>query len=189
MSELIAVRYRRARASDAEAIANLHADSWRRNYRGAYSDEFLDGDVFADRRAVWTRRLSDTQVGERTTVAESDDRVVGFVHTISGSDPRWGTLLENLHVTHGVKRSGIGTQLVAVAAQRLVIEHEPGGMFLWVLEQNAAAQSFYERLGGTCVERDLVEPPGGKPGRLAGSPARLRYVWPQLSDLLHWLDR
>ena len=30
---------------DANAIAALHADSWRRHYRGAYSDAFLDGDV------------------------------------------------------------------------------------------------------------------------------------------------
>jgi hypothetical protein len=29
---------------------NLHADSWRRHYRGAYADAFLDGDVLADRR-------------------------------------------------------------------------------------------------------------------------------------------
>ena len=30
---------------DIEAIAALHTDSWRRHYRGAYSDAFLDGDI------------------------------------------------------------------------------------------------------------------------------------------------
>jgi len=41
----VTVGFRPARASDSEAIAALHADSWRRHYRGAYSDAFLDGDV------------------------------------------------------------------------------------------------------------------------------------------------
>ncbi|HEY7439282.1 MAG TPA: GNAT family N-acetyltransferase [Acidimicrobiia bacterium] len=189
MPELPAMRYRRARVSDAEAIAALHADSWRRNYRGAYSDAFLDGDVFSDRLTVWTTRLRDRQVKERTTVAETDEGLAGFVHTVSGADAEWGTLLDNLHVTHDLKRAGIGTQLVARAAQALVVENGSEGLFLWVLEQNTAGQAFYQRLGGTCVERDLVNPPGGKPERLAGNPACLRYAWPEPSELLRWLDQ
>src|SRR2546430_14764213 len=50
--------YRAAGAADADAVAALHADSWRRHYRGAYSDGFLDGDVLADRRAGWAARLA-----------------------------------------------------------------------------------------------------------------------------------
>lgn len=50
-------RPRLANPSDAEAIATLHAGSWRRHYRGAYSDAFLDGDVVSDRLAVWAERL------------------------------------------------------------------------------------------------------------------------------------
>src|SRR6478752_4827506 len=51
------VGFRLARAADALAVAALHADSWRRHYRGAYSDAFLDGDVLKDRRSVWEARL------------------------------------------------------------------------------------------------------------------------------------
>src|SRR6188768_3459087 len=43
---------RPATAGDAGQIAALHADSWRRHYRGAYSDAFLDGDVLTDRLRV-----------------------------------------------------------------------------------------------------------------------------------------
>ena len=32
----------------------LHADSWRRHYRGAFSDAFLDGDVAGYLLAEWT---------------------------------------------------------------------------------------------------------------------------------------
>jgi hypothetical protein len=50
-------------------------------------------------------------------------------------------------------------------------------MYLWVLEQNAAARAFYENRGGSCTGRRLVPPPGGVPGRLNGSPVALRYTW------------
>ena len=36
------LKYRAAGPDDAPAIATLHADSWRRHYRGAFADAFLD---------------------------------------------------------------------------------------------------------------------------------------------------
>jgi GNAT superfamily N-acetyltransferase len=36
------LRFRVACPGDAQAIAGLHADSWQRHYRGAFSDAFLD---------------------------------------------------------------------------------------------------------------------------------------------------
>ena len=58
VSEGRSARLRRAGAADAEQIAVLHADSWRRHYRGGYADSFLDGDIVADRRSVWSARLA-----------------------------------------------------------------------------------------------------------------------------------
>jgi hypothetical protein len=49
---------RAARPVDTHAIARLHADSWQRHYRGAYSDAFLDSDVTGHLLLVWTERLS-----------------------------------------------------------------------------------------------------------------------------------
>lgn len=51
-----AVRYRVAHPADADAIAGLHAASWRENYRGILSDAFLDGEVEADRAALRQER-------------------------------------------------------------------------------------------------------------------------------------
>ena len=53
--------YRVATLADAGVVADLHADSWRRHYRGAYADSFLDGDVVADRLQVWSERLANPQ--------------------------------------------------------------------------------------------------------------------------------
>jgi GNAT superfamily N-acetyltransferase len=184
MSEVDHVRCRRARSSDASAIGTLHADRWRRHYRGAYSDAFLDGDVAADRLAVWTCQLRESQSGHCTIVAEEKGSVVGFAHTVLDDDLTWGALLDNLHVVHGLKRRGIGTRLMGVTA-RCVRERTPSsGLYLWVLEQNTPAQAFYEARGGRLVGRGVVGPPGGDPARLKGSPRKLRYVWPDPSILL-----
>ena len=164
-------------------MAALHSDSWRRHYRGAYSDAFLDGDVESDRLAVWSERLAGTDGRTATILAEQDGALSGFVHVVFDDDATWGALIDNLHVTYGRKRSGIGTRLMAEAAAA-VVERGPGGVYLWVLEQNVAAQAFYDARGGRSVERREVQSPGGVPGRLAGAPHALRYVWPDPGPLL-----
>jgi ribosomal protein S18 acetylase RimI-like enzyme len=172
------VEYRRATTQDVDAVATLHADSWQRHYRGALSDEFLDGDVVADRLAVWTARLTKPQPNECTIVADDDGTVVGFVHTALGDDPKWGALLDNLHVAYARKRDRIGTRLMAETAT-VVLERAPStGLYLYVLEQNTAAQGFYAARGGVCVEREIAPATGG------GTTVRLRYVWPDPSVLL-----
>jgi ribosomal protein S18 acetylase RimI-like enzyme len=174
----VTVRYRRASLGDADAIAALHADSWRRNYRGAFSDAFLDGDVVSDRLHVWRERLSRPQPTDRTVVAEDAGAVVGFAHTVLDDDPTWGALLDNLHVTHERRGHGIGSGLLAVTAAIVVEDRPSSGLYLWVLEQNEAAQAFYEARGGTCAGRQPSEPPGG------GTAIVLRYAWPDPSTLL-----
>ncbi|HEX5479549.1 MAG TPA: GNAT family N-acetyltransferase, partial [Dehalococcoidia bacterium] len=128
------LRMRRATAGDAEAVAALHADSWRRHYRGAYSDLFLDGDVYGDRLRTWTQRLGLQDAPTVTILAEdADGALIGFVHVVFDDDPHWGALLDNLHITYRRKRGGIGRQLMAEVA-RAVLAHGAGGFYLWVLE-------------------------------------------------------
>jgi len=175
----VSADYREATARDVDAIASLHADSWRRHYRGAYSDSFLDSDVFSDRHDVWTERLQRSdRSNECTIIAERDGAVVGFAHTILNADAQWGALLDNLHVRHDLKGGGIGTRLMAGTA-RAVLERAPSsGLFLWVLEGNKAAQAFYQARGGTGAGSKTSEAPGG------GTIVAFRYVWPDPSVLL-----
>jgi ribosomal protein S18 acetylase RimI-like enzyme len=173
------MHYREATALDIEAIAGLHADSWRRNYRGAYLETYLDGDVLVDRLAVWTDRLTGSRLDSFTIVAERDRDVVGFAHTILDDHPTWGALLENLHVTHDLKHQGVGTRLMAESARTLIERRPSSGLYLSVLEQNPAAQAFYEARGGTPVERKIAGPfPGG------GTAPVIWYAWPDPSKLI-----
>ena len=169
---------RQASVRDIEAITALHAESWRQNYRGAYSDAFLDGDVFSDRRAVWTERLHQPGPREETVVAELRGEIVGFVHTILDHDPVWGALLDNLHVAQDVKRKGVGTQLMALSASAVMARGTNKRLYLIVLEANLPAQAFYRARGGECVGREESEAPGG------GSVVGLQYAWTDPSVLL-----
>ena len=165
-------QYRLAYTAEAPAVVALHADSWRRHYRGAYSDAFLDGDVAADRLAVWPDRMREIREDQFTIVAELDRQLVGFVHTILDADSTWGALVDNLHVTYRLKRSGIGTRLLGAAAQIALNRRPSRGIYLWVLERNEAAQSFYQARGGVGVERGVAQAPGGRSGTTRRRPGQ-----------------
>jgi hypothetical protein len=60
-----------------------------------------------------------------------------------------------------------------------VVEHgTSAGLYLWMLEQNHAAQAFHEARGGRCSGDETFEPPG------VGRFTSCRYVWPDPSALL-----
>jgi predicted N-acetyltransferase YhbS len=112
-------RFRTARPEDAPAVAGLHADSWQRHYRGAYSDTFLDEEAPTHLTRMWTERLA-TPTKTSTIVAEHEGELVGLAHTFLDKDPRWGALVDNLHVRHTLKRQGIGTRLLALTAEAVL---------------------------------------------------------------------
>lgn len=177
------LRFRAAGADDAQSVAALHADSWRRHYRGAYSDAFLDGDVLKDRRSVWQTRLA-APGNHATTMAEDEaGALLGFVHVVFDDDERWGSLVDNLHVTSDRKRSGIGTELMVRAAEAVAERARTTAMYLWVLEQNTAAQQFYAALGGAEVEKTGAEPPpaAARPG---AAPQKFRIAWPDAATII-----
>jgi ribosomal protein S18 acetylase RimI-like enzyme len=178
------VQFRHVGAHDASSVAALHADSWRRNYRGAYADTFLAGDVLTERLAFWTARLREQPADRFTIVAEEAGSLVGFAYSILDEDPAWGALLGNLHIAHTHQGQGIGTRLMALTAQAVIEQRPSSGLSLWVLEQNVRAQRFYEARGGRRVDRDHVHPPGGDPSRLCGEVDRLRYAWSDAAALL-----
>jgi ribosomal protein S18 acetylase RimI-like enzyme len=175
----VRVEYRDADEADAETIAELHADSWRRHYRGAYRDAYLDGDVVTDRQVVWRKRLAPPRHHQSTICAERAGRLLGFAHTVFDHDPTWGALLDNVHVRNDEKGHGIGTRLLSEAATALRRHQPAGSLYLWVLDQNIAAQSFYDARGGIRVGTERRGPfPGG------GTALAHRYAWPQPGQLI-----
>lgn len=173
-----AITYRRATASDTPAIAQLHTNSWLQNYRGMFSDAFLDTDLFANRIAVWTKRFEDNPENQYIIVAEDSTGLCGFACFYLNENAMYGTLLDNLHVAKNKQGSKIGVTLMQKMAA-FVHEKLPNSPFyLWVLEPNHQARRFYEQLGATNLETVQGEDPIGCP------LWQCRYVWGDVGTFL-----
>lgn len=170
------IHYREAMPEDASVIARLHAESWRAHYRGAYRDDYLDGEVYEDRAGVWQQRFEAPPANQFVKLAEDNDTPLGFVCAYGADDPKWGTLLDNIHVTPEAQGRGVGAGLFASLTAWCRAHHPDSGLYLWVLHDNHKAQKFYQRLGARDVGGEFSEPPGG--GQIHGR----RYVWDQVPD-------
>ncbi len=172
------MNFRAARESDAEGLAMLHAESWRRTYRGMMTDEFLDGDVLSNRLAAWRDRMRGNKTGQFVFVAEQAAMLAGFICVFADEDVSWGSYIDNLHVSWAYAHQGIGTALMSRAAEWLVETHPHSRVYLWVMEANGMARRFYERLGAHNAGTSIKQDPGG------GAAPNCRYVWQHPGALL-----
>lgn len=162
---------RTASLSDTHAIAKLHAESWRFAYRGALSDEYLAGDIIADRTALWTSRLMSPPANQQVVIAHDGNALFGFACAYTNEDMRWGSLLDNLHVHQDAHRRGIGSQLLESVAGYCMKASANAGLYLWVLQNNNGAQKFYSCHGAQNVGTDTWNAPGGT------QVPRFRFAW------------
>ena len=163
-----------ARTSDIDAIAALHAESWRSAYRGLVPDALLGPGLDAERRDAWRQRFATANPDRRLVLtASSGDQLIGFTCVLADVEPAFGPLLDNLHVKPGWRGHGIGARLLQ-ASREWVREVAPGQpMHLWVLTGNAAARRFYRAQGGVEGEERVNE--------MGGIPVTaVRCMWPGL---------
>ena len=73
------IDYRPAALADTESIARLHTRSWQENYRGAFSDSFLDHELLDQRLHGWNERLAHPTPNQFVEAAFDEARLVGFV--------------------------------------------------------------------------------------------------------------
>ncbi len=139
---------REASQDDLVNIAELHAQSWRENYNSVLTEKYLNEMVHSDRAKVWEERLNNPPANQYILIAEADGVFCGFVCVYGAKHPKFGTIIDNLHVNSDIKGKGIGTKLLISAATWAVAHYKTDNLYLEVLECNSKAIGFYESLGG-----------------------------------------
>jgi hypothetical protein len=113
------IELRPAEFSDYKTIAALHADNWRKYYRGILSDHFLDHEVEGDRLDTWHKRLSAPRGNQIITIALLENTIAGFSCLYLDEDPIFGSFMDNLHVSSHLQQSGIGKILLIDSAKTI----------------------------------------------------------------------
>lgn len=146
---------RRAEIADAAAIAAVYVETWQSAYRGLLPDDFLDALVLDAYEERWRRTLAGDTT--RTFVAVAGRDIVGFAsggRERAGEDGYEGELYA-IYVKDGEQRRGHGRRLVQATARSLR-DLDLDDMIVWVLRDNHAARTFYERLGGVYVRAQPI---------------------------------
>jgi ribosomal protein S18 acetylase RimI-like enzyme len=137
-----------ATVPDAGSVARVHVESWNVAYRGIMPDEKIAKMDLATRTQFWAERLAVR--GWPVFVVEEGGAIVAFCHMIpspdSGEDAQKTGHITSIHVLPHLRSRGHGRALLDQA----FAEFRRRGytdVTLWVLERNASARRFYERVG------------------------------------------
>lgn len=174
---LAPVQFRKATPADAPAIARIHTINWQQNYRGAFTDEFLDDELPAAHLAEWRKKFQDNDDRMFLECAVDGDEIIGFLCGYADHDAEWGAFIDNLHVTTAAQGRGVGAMLMMRFGKWLDDNDPESPIYLFVLESNTAAERFYQRIGGQNAGVVIEE--------LHGCTVRsLRYVWPSPTNVM-----
>jgi ribosomal protein S18 acetylase RimI-like enzyme len=140
------IRVRLATPDDTEALGAVHVRAWREAYIGMIPDQILAALDPAQRTAMWRDGLAQ---GVLVQLAEQDGAIVGFGSSGKQRDTSlpYAGEIRAIYVLRRAQRMGVGRSLMAAMAHDLLAQGYASAS-LWVLEANAPARRFYERLGG-----------------------------------------
>jgi ribosomal protein S18 acetylase RimI-like enzyme len=154
---------RKATQDDIPAIAALHIEGWKAAYGGLVDQGYLDSLSVEQRIKDWQGWMA---AGEsETLIAEIGGKPSGFITTgrtktpppgSSPIRPLYSAEVYALYLDPSAFRQGVGTALLKQAAADLK-DQKHSSLCLWVLDGNARAKAFYEKMGGQKVGSKMVE--------------------------------
>jgi ribosomal protein S18 acetylase RimI-like enzyme len=145
------IEVRRAKASDASAIASTHDEAWRAAYQGIIPGPELDK-LINRRGAHWWD--SAIRKGSRISILAFGDMVAGYANygrNRARSLYYDGEIYE-LYLRPEFQGLGFGRKLFG-AVRRDLAQSGLQSMVVWALSDNAPALGFYRSLGGKAVAR------------------------------------
>lgn len=152
---------RRLRSGDdLFAVSRVYEESWRAAYRGLLPQTYLDG-IPAGK---WIPYLE--QTGRESLLLLDGNKIAGVAGYSAGRVPElasWGEIISIYLLPEYWGKGGGKLLFSAVVEQLKAMGYR--NLFLWVLEGNRRARTFYERMGfrpsGTYIDDEI----GGIPVR------------------------
>lgn len=135
-------RIRQASHADAEAIASMKARSWRQSYGELVDESVLVAEEMRARDAAEYHRGVMDRGGYYWVVVNPEGRIVGVAHAEAPRDADAPAPLElaMIYLLDEAKGTGIAERLM-----QTTLGDAPA--YLWVVDDNTRARTFYEHHG------------------------------------------
>jgi len=147
----VTVEIRRAKPTDASAVAATHDDAWRAAYRGIIPGAELDKLVNRRGPDWWDQAI---RKGSRISLLQFGDQVAGYTNygrNRARSLAYDGEVYE-IYLRPEFQGLGFGRRLFS-AARRDLAQSGLKSLVVWALSDNEPAVSFYGAVGGRAVAR------------------------------------
>lgn len=165
ISILAVMPIRAATPADAEAIAQVHVESWRHAYRDILSTKFLAGLSVEKRQAMWSDSIAKGL--PHILVAELNGQVVGFSAIGPCRDegsPPTSFEIWAIYLSQRCWSKGHGRELW-LASREIAVVRGACSISLWVIANNERAIKFY-RSAGFMPEANSLKPLGFGGGQI-----------------------
>jgi GNAT superfamily N-acetyltransferase len=155
---------RRAKPSDAKAVASIFGDAWTTSYRGIIPLLTLDGMVRRRGPEWWGSAI---RSGDGILVLELDRVVVGYASCgRARSRSRYQGEIYELYILPSHQGLGLGEWLFE-GCRHTLDERSLNGLVVWALADNAPAIDFYWRRGGRPFAQSKEKIGGSKLDKIA----------------------
>jgi len=147
----VLIEIRRAKATDAAAVADTHDEAWRGAYQGVIPGVELEK-LVTRRGADWWD--SAIRKGSRIAILAFGDKVAGYANygrNRARSLYYDGEIYE-LYLRPEYQGLGLGRRLFS-SARRDLAQSGLKSLVIWALSDNDPAVEFYKALGGKAVAR------------------------------------
>jgi ribosomal protein S18 acetylase RimI-like enzyme len=147
----VLIEIRRAKASDAAAVADTHDEAWRGAYRGVIPGLELEKLVTRRGPAWWDSAI---RKGSRIAILAFGDKVAGYANY--GRNRARSLFYEGeiyeLYLRPEYQGLGFGRRLFT-SARRDLAQSGLKSLVVWALSDNDPAVEFYKALGGKTIAR------------------------------------
>ncbi len=145
---------RKATMEDAQAIAEVHVNSWKATYQNLINEQDLSNTTVEHRQILWETILKLPRKQQPVTVIEEQGVIVGFISGGKERTDRFGYDGEifAIYLMPSHQGKGLGKRLLKAFAEEM---HELGyrSLLIWVLTNNPTHQ-FYLKLGAEKIDQE-----------------------------------